>query len=204
MGTSVFTVPFSSAVIHVPESVDRDAPTALLVFLHGASRAVDVFVDAHRTAADAAGVIVLFPFSASSTWDAIRGTFSTDVVILDAALDWTFHRWTIDPGRIVMSGFSDGATYSLGIGRANGDLFSRVVAYSPGRLLDVPAIGRPPILITHGTADTVLPVSASRGIVRELGWDGYEVDYREFEGGHVVRQSVIDEVLSSLGPSTPV
>ena len=183
----------------LPESVDREAPSALLIFLHGAGRTVDAFVEAHRAGADAAGVIVLAPYSAGSTWDAIRGTFSTDVTILDAALDWTFRRWTIDPERIVMSGFSDGATYSLGIGRANGDLFSRVVAYSPGRLLDVTAVDRPPILITHGTADNVLPISASRGIVRELRSDGYEVDFREFDGGHVVRQSDVDEVLATLG-----
>jgi predicted esterase len=200
-GTSAFAVPPSTAVIHVPESVARDTPAALLVFLHGASRTVDVFMDAHRPGADAAGVIVLAPYSASSTWDAIRGTFSTDVSILEAALDWTFRRWTIDPDRIVMSGFSDGGTYSLGIGRANGDLVSRVVAYSPGRLLDVAAVGRPPVLITHGTADNVLPISASRGIVRELREDGYEVDFREFDGGHVVRQPDIDEVLATLGAS---
>jgi predicted esterase len=198
-GTSAFAVPPSTAVIHVPESADREAPTALLIFLHGAGRTVDAFVEAHRAGADAAGVIVLAPYSAGSTWDAIRGTFSTDVTILDAALDWTFRRWTIDPERIAMSGFSDGATYSLGIGRANGDLFSRVVAYSPGRLLDVTAVDRPPILITHGTADNVLPISASRGIVRELRSDGYEVDFREFDGGHVVRQSDVDEVLATLG-----
>jgi predicted esterase len=203
-GTSSFGVPSSSAVIHVPAAVDRAVAAPLLVFLHGAGRTVDAFVEAHRAGADAAGVIVLAPYSAGDTWDAIRGTFSTDVGILDAVLEWTFRRWTIDAERIVMSGFSDGATYSLGIGRANGDLFARVVAYSPGRLLDVENVGRPAILVTHGTADNVLPISASRGIVRELRSDGYEVEFREFEGGHVVRQSDVDDVIAALNsPASP-
>jgi predicted esterase len=98
-----------------------------------------------------------------------------------------------------MSGFSDGGTYSLGIGRANGDLFTRVVAYSPGFLLGVEAVGKPPILITHGTSDTVLPIDAtSRLMVPQLRSLGYAVDYREFDGGHAVPMSVLNELLRSL------
>ena len=38
----------------------------------------------------------------------------------------------IDPSRIAMAGFSDGASYSLSVGLANGDLFSAVFGFSPG------------------------------------------------------------------------
>jgi len=198
-GKHQFDVPASSAVIYVPQAVQRTSPTGLLVFLHGALRTVDFFVDGHRAGADSSRVIVLAPYASNGTWDAISGAFSRDVEVLNATLQWTFNRWSIDPARIVMSGFSDGGTYSLGIGRANGDLFTRVVAYSPGFLLGVDPVGKPPILISHGTSDTVLPIDAtSRLMVPQLRSLGYAVDYREFDGGHAVPMSVLNEVLRSL------
>ena len=200
-GKSSFEVSGSSSVVYVPERVVRDRPTPLLVFLHGALRTVDTFVEGHRAPADAAGVIVLAPFAAGSgTWDAIRGSFGPDPKVINESLRWVFDRWTIDPARIVLSGFSDGGTYTLAIGRANGDFFSRVVAYSPGFLIDVPAAGKPPFLVTHGTDDTVLPIDAtSRVIVPELRSRGYTVDYREFKGPHAVPGSVVNELVAQLG-----
>lgn len=201
-GKSSFPIAGSSAMLYVPPTVRRDVAAPLVVFLHGALRTVEFFVDGHQESADAAGVIVLGPFASAGTWDAITRGFGPDVGIIDAALRWVFDRWTIDPGRIVFSGFSDGGTYALAVGRANGDLFSRVVAYSPGFLIDVAAVGSPPILISHGLNDNVLPIdSTSRVIVPELRQLGYAVDYREFDGPHAVPRSVLDEVVRALGPA---
>lgn len=198
-GKSTFTIVDSSAVIYVPESVDRAKPTRLVLFLHGALRTVDAFVDGHKAAADEAGAIVLAPFACCGTWDGIQSYFGPDIAILDAALDWTFKRWTIDPAAVIMSGFSDGGTYSLAVGRANGDLFSKVVAYSPGFLIDIEPKGKPPILITHGTQDTVLPIDpTSRTIVPILRNAGYTVEFREFTGGHAVPQSAVNDVVKGL------
>ena len=195
-GKHTFEIGDDSAVIYVPESVDRAAPTRLILFLHGALRTVDVFVDGHKAAADEAGAIILAPFACCGTWDAIHSSFGPDVAIIDAALAWAFDRWTIDPAEVIMSGFSDGGTYSLAVGRANGDLFSRVVAYSPGFLIDVAPQGKPPILITHGTQDTVLPIDrTSRAIVPLLRTAGYTVEFREFTGGHAVPQSAVNDVV---------
>jgi predicted esterase len=47
--------------------------------------------------------------------------------------------------------------------------------------------GKPAVFISHGQADTVLPIQrCSRRIVPQLQADGYQVDYREFAGGHTV------------------
>jgi phospholipase/carboxylesterase len=199
-GRQSFGVPASSAVIHVPAGVDRARPTGLFVFLHGALRTVDFFMDGFQPLADRANVIVLAPYASSGTWDAVRrGAFGNDVGVINDALRWTFQRWTIDPAKLVLSGFSDGGTYSLAIGRANGNLFSRVVAFSPGFLIAVSAVGQPPILISHGTEDTVLPIQqTSRLIVPALRGQGYTVDYREFTGPHAVPLSVADEIIQSL------
>lgn len=202
-GTIIFQAGGSDAVVHVPESVDRSQPTGLLVFLHGALRTVEFFVEGHRPWADAAGVIFLAPYAGGGgTWDAIHGgIFSRDIGVIDQSLLWVFRRWRIDPNRVVLSGFSDGGTYSLAVGRANGDLFRKVVAYSPGFLLDVDPVGMPPILVSHGIEDQVLPVDGtSRIIVPQLMELGYTVDYREFHGPHAVPGDVAEEVVSALGP----
>jgi len=198
-GKSTFQVSGSTAVIYVPRTVQRTTASGLYVFLHGALRTVDFFVDGHTPAADRHGVIVLAPFSTSGTWDAIQGRFSNDVRVIDSALRWTFERWTIDPMRIAMTGFSDGGTYSLAMGRANGDLFTRIVACSPGFLIGVERAGNPPILVTHGTQDAVLPIEqTSRLLVPQLRSLGYTVDYREFVGPHAVPISIAEEVVQSL------
>ncbi|MGZ4788523.1 MAG: hypothetical protein ACXVZX_08375 [Terriglobales bacterium] len=38
----------------------------------------------------------------------------------------------MDPARIAIGGFSDGASYALTIGITNGRLFTHIVAFSPG------------------------------------------------------------------------
>ncbi len=57
-----------------------------------------------------------------------------------------------------MEGFSDGASYALSIGLTNGDLFTHVVAFSPGFASPVTYTGKPPVFVSHGTHDEVLPI----------------------------------------------
>ena len=78
------------------------------------------------------GMILLSPQSQSSSWDVIRGGYGPDVQIMDKTLKSVFERYTIDPKKCSIGGFSDGASYALSIGTTNGDLFSHIVAFSPG------------------------------------------------------------------------
>ncbi len=198
-GIQYFSNEDVDAMYYVPSTVDRTKPVPMVVFLHGALRTVEFFINAFAPGAEEAGVIVLAPFSNNGTWDAIRHNFGPDPFRINAAMQWIFDRWSIDPRRIVMSGFSDGATYSLAIGRANGDFFSRVVAYSPGFIIEVSEFGDPPILITHGRGDQVLTFEVtSELIVPDLIQRGYQVDFRPFDGPHAVLLSAANEVMSDL------
>jgi predicted esterase len=102
-----------------------------------------------------------------------------------------------------VAGFSDGATYALALGRANGELFSDILAFSPGFLVPVHPAGRPRIYVSHGRSDPILPIDAcSRVLVPLLRRDGYEVAYREFEGSHEVPPAVAqDAVVRFVGRS---
>jgi phospholipase/carboxylesterase len=102
----------------------------------------------------------------------------------------------VDPGRLAVGGFSDGASYALSLGVDNGDLFSHVLAFSPGFMAPTRRAGSPRFFVSHGTRDGVLPIErCSRRIVPQLERMGYEVTYREFEGGHTVLPEIALEAV---------
>jgi predicted esterase len=163
----------------------------LLVLLHGAGGSGEGVLRRLGSAADEAGLAVLAPDSRDASWDAIRGRFGRDVVFLNQALGRAFDTVAVDPGRIAVGGFSDGASYALSLGLINGELFTRVVAFSPGFVIERGRLGSPRFFISHGTADNILPIdSCSRRIVAGLQKRGYDVTFREFAGGHEIPAAI--------------
>jgi phospholipase/carboxylesterase len=180
-------------VIQIP-TAHTNGPVPLLVFLHGASQNGAGMLRRIGPAADERGIAILAPDSRGPTWDAIRDDFGEDVAFLNRALDFVFARLAVDPARVAIGGFSDGASYALSLGLANGDLFPRIVACSPGFIMQAPARGRPRLFVSHGTADQILPIDqCSRVIVPRLRTIGYDVTYREFDGRHEMPPAVLSE-----------
>ena len=182
-------------VLYVPVAA-RTGPVPLVVLLHGAGGSAQGIRRRLFGASDSLGFALLIPDSRGPTWDAIRGDYGPDVRFLDSALTLVFSRVSIDPTRVVVSGFSDGASYALALGRLNGDLFTRVIAFSPGFIPHGAATGKPEIFITHGNADPILPFAAtSRRIVPVLTRAGYSVTLRQFAGGHTIPPELVREAL---------
>jgi predicted esterase len=184
-------------LVYVPPAYKPDSPAPLAVMLHGANGEAEYGLAPLRDLADAAGLILLAPESRGRTWDVILGDFGPDVAFLDRALDWAFDRYAVDAGRVAVGGFSDGASYGLSIGVTNGDLFTHVIAFSPGFIAPAGQAGSPRLFISHGTRDQVLPIDAcSRRIVPQVQRAGYDVRYEEFDGPHVVPDSIAREALA--------
>ena len=184
--------------LYVPGTYRPDRPGPLVLLLHGAGEDARDGLALLRGQADAAGLILLAPASRDYTWDliALRGRYGPDVSAIDGALEQTFSRYAVDPSRVAVGGYSDGASYALSLGLANGDLFTRIMAFSPGFLAPAGRSGTPKIFVSHGTRDGWLPIdSCSRRIVPRLESAGYEVRYREFEGGHVVPSRIGQEAV---------
>ncbi|QNI07240.1 phospholipase [Mycobacterium kubicae] len=176
-----------NTLLYVPSGYRGDAATPLAVLMHGAGGNARGGIDPFLAVADAAGVLLLAPQSAASTWDVIVGSFGPDVRLLDDALAHVFARHSVDANHLAIGGFSDGASYALSLGLTNGNLFSHVIAFSPGFAAPGATCGRPNIYITHGTNDQVLPIDmTSRRLRPRLERAGYDVVYHEFCGGHVV------------------
>jgi len=183
-GTS--TVPLDngrSGLLTVPEG----EISGLVVTLHGAGGQPAAAIRLFEQVADRLGLVLLAPTSAGTTWAMLLSGADRDTPALDTALDGLFQAHPFDPARVAVAGFSDGASYALSLGLANGHLFPNVVAFSPGFEAADRYRGRPAFFVTHGTRDDVLPISrTSRRVVPALRHNGYDVRYQEFDGGHVV------------------
>jgi phospholipase/carboxylesterase len=191
------------ALLYVPPGLPGDRPVPLVVSLHGAGGAAAGGLAILSAVADEHKVVLLAPSSRASTWDAVRGTYAADAAAIDSALEQVFGSVPVDPARIGIAGFSDGASYALGLGLANGSLFSKVIAFSPGFIPPAPRAGKPRIFLSHGEADEVLPIGVtSQRIVPALLRDGYGVAYRQFSGGHRVPADIAEEAVEwFLGPA---
>lgn len=183
--------------LYVPEGYTPDTPMPLFVGLHGAGGEGRDWTSYPQRAEDV-GMIVLAPDSRGRTWDLLRGSFGPDVEFLDSALRHTFERCRVDPGRIALGGFSDGASYALSLGVANGDLFTHLVAYSPGFWVPGnPITGSPRVFASHGRFDGILPYDDTADtLVPWLRDEGYDVTFHPFDGGHEVPAEVSDAALA--------
>lgn len=182
--------------LYVPATYRAGVSAPLSVKLHGAGGDGRAGLRPFLPLADAAGMLLLGVDARGPTWDVIRGGFGSDIAFLDEALAKVFGRYTVDPARISIEGFSDGASYALSAGLTNGDLFSRIVAFSPGFMSPAELRGRPGIFVSHGVRDNVLPIDrCSRRIVPELERARYAVRYREFDGPHTVPPEIAREAV---------
>jgi phospholipase/carboxylesterase len=192
-GTSALRLPGVEVLAAVPDGA-ADGPRPLLVFLHGAGGSAGHALATVAEPATARGVVVLAPTSVATTWDLIAGGLGRDVAVLDAALAEVFGRCAVD--RVAIGGFSDGGSYALSLGVANGDLAGALLGFSPGFLAAPAQHGSPRVWICHGTDDRVLPVArCGRRVAADLAAGGYDVTYDEFAGGHVLTPHLVAAAL---------
>jgi phospholipase/carboxylesterase len=192
--------------LYVPSTYDPQRQWPVTVLLHGAGGSGEGMALTFKDFAEAAGVIVLAPNSSAYTWDRLLGEdaeYGPDIVHINQVLEWGFARIAADPALVSMSGFSDGATYTILIGLKNGDLFSRVAAFTPCAAVPGNRQGMPLIFISHGLDDLVLPIdNCSRVTVPLLQQRGYNVEFVEYPSaqgnGHFVTTEVLTRGMNWL------
>lgn len=185
------------ALGYAPKPAADGSAYRLVLLLHGAGGAARQGLDLLLPVADAHHLLLVAPDSSAASWDLIAGGFGADVGRIDGLLATVFDTYPVSD--VTLGGFSDGASYALSLGLANGDLVDAVLAFSPGFAAPPVTHGRPRIFISHGVDDRVLPIDVcSRRLVPHLHDRGYDVTYQEFPGGHEIPAPVRDAATTWL------
>lgn len=182
------------ALLAVFRKDQTDVPLPLVLLFHGAGGNAEGGLAPLLPLAERVNLLILAPSSRQQTWDMLAQGYGEDVRFIDEALASVFQHYPVDTSHLALGGFSDGASYALSLGLTNGDLFTHILAFSPGCMMPAARRGMPRIYLSHGTQDRVLPIDyCSRRIVRQLQREHYNVHYHEFDGPHTVPVEIVHE-----------
>jgi phospholipase/carboxylesterase len=169
--------------VFVPPWYDASKPAPLIMALHGGSGHGRLFLWNWVAEARSRGLIVIAPTAVGSTWSLMEP--DVDAGNLGVILDRVRARWSIDPAHLLLTGMSDGGTFTLLSGLADDSPFTHLAPVaasfhpfllamtSPQRLTGLP------VHLTHGALDWMFPVSMARTAHRTLAAAGAAVVYRE-------------------------
>jgi phospholipase/carboxylesterase len=169
--------------VFVPPWYDPSTPAPLIMALHGGSGHGRLFLWNWVAEARSRGLIVIAPTAVGSTWSLMEP--DVDAGNLGTILDRVQARWSIDPKHLLLTGMSDGGTFTLLSGLADDSPFTHLAPVaasfhpfllamtSPQRLTGLP------VHLTHGALDWMFPVSMARTAHRTLAAAGAAVVYRE-------------------------
>lgn len=177
-------------LVHIPGPPPATG-LPLVIMFHGAGASADQSMALLGLPAAEAGVALLATDAVSPSWDLLHGGYGPDVSRLDNAIATILRTGSIDPLRVAIAGFSDGASYALSLGLDNGDRIICVLAFTPGFAAPVRRHDAPRIFVSHGIHDEVLPIGrTSRRLVPALRDLRLDVRYEEFDGGHTVPEEI--------------
>ena len=169
----------------VPETHVADRPAPLVMALHGGSGNGRAFLWSWLRAARTRGAILVAPTAIGATW-ALTGE-DVDTPNLGRILEFVRSRWAVDPTRMLLTGMSDGGTFTYVSGLEPTSPFTHLApmsaAFHPllASFADRERLAGLPIQIVHGARDWMFPVSMAREANTALGAAGASVTYREVE-----------------------
>jgi phospholipase/carboxylesterase len=145
-------------------------------------------------------------------WFPISGGGPTDLAALEASvdrlaafLDVLLAQHAVDPRKRVLMGFSQGGVMAYALALRDPARYAALVAMSSWLPEEVAAgidasSSRVslPILITHGSADPMIPVARAQESNERLRGLGYAPVYREYEMQHELRPEALRDVVGFL------
>lgn len=169
--------------LYVPERYDGAQAWPLVVALHGAFGHGRDFVWTWLREARSRPALLLAPTSQDTTWSLHQP--ERDTRALFSMLEFVRERWRVDAARVLVTGLSDGGTFSLLAGLAEGSPFTHIAPVSGvlhpatfrgGHLAR--ARGRK-IRLVHGALDWLFPVALAHAARDALAEAGADLVYRE-------------------------
>ena len=169
--------------LYVPESYDAESKHPLIFALHGGSGNGREFLWSWLRTARTNGAILISPSSRGATW-ALQGP-DIDTPNLVSMLNYVRGRWNVDDTRILMTGMSDGGTFTYISGMQADQPFTHLApvaaSFHPMLLEFFPAerIRGLPVRITHGALDWMFTAKSARDTADALALMGANAIYRE-------------------------
>lgn len=197
-----------SVSLYVPEDYDDRREWPLVVALHGGSGSGRAFLWSWLRDARSHGAIVAAPTAVGPTW-ALMGP-DRDTPNLTRLVAAIGERWRIDPQRILLTGMSDGGTFSYVSGLEPASPFTHLApiaaAFHPmlAQMADGERLQGLPIHIAHGALDWMFPAQMAREARDALRAAGADVVYRELEDlSHTYPRELNPEILGWVNGERP-
>ena len=189
--------------LYVPEHYSPDRAWPLVMAMHGGSGTGHHFLWTWLRDARSHGAILAAPTSIGTTW-ALMGE-DVDTPNLLRVLDVIRANWNVDPARQLLTGMSDGGTFSYVSGLESASPFTHLAPVSAtfhpllAEMCDPARVGGLPIYIAHGALDWMFPAGLGRAAARALTAAGANVTYRELEDlSHTYPREMNAEILAWL------
>lgn len=171
--------------LYVPEYLDPARRAPLVVALHGGSGHGRSFLWTWLREARSRGVIVIAPTALGDTWS-LMGP-DVDTANLLAMVSHVKSHWAIDEEHLLLTGMSDGGTFSYVSGLRDDSPFTHLAPISASfhpLLLEGAGARRLrglPLYLVHGARDWMFPVGVARMARDALQAAGVHVTYREID-----------------------
>jgi phospholipase/carboxylesterase len=168
--------------LYVPESWDGAAAMPLVVALHGGSGHGRDFVWSWLREARARQALLLSPTSTQRTWSLMGD--DVDSAPLRQMVEGVAERYPVDRTRVLLTGMSDGGTYTMICGLQDDTTFTHLAPACGVLHLGLLGGGLErardkPIYLIHGALDWMFPVYTARMAQEALIAVGARLVYRE-------------------------
>lgn len=169
--------------VYVPEYLDPATPALLVMALHGGSGHGRSFLWTWIKEARSRGLILVAPTATGDTWSISDP--DADRKHLDAILAQVRSERRVDPSRMLLTGISDGGTFTLLSGLMAASPFTHLAPVAAGFHPILMYVSDPertdglPVYLVHGMFDSMFPVDVAREADQMLTEAGADVIYRE-------------------------
>jgi phospholipase/carboxylesterase len=187
--------------LYVPETYGQDRAWPLVVALHGGYGHGRDFLWTWLREARSRGFVLLAPTSLGQTWSISH--IEVDAEQLIRHVEEVCTRFTIDRGRILMTGMSDGGTFGLSFGLQQN---SPAKAIAPVSCVlaqgEMAHAGDRRIYWVHGAQDWMFPVSRAVNACKDLSLAGADVRLKVVPDlSHAYPREENDAILRWFDPS---
>ncbi|MDH5738435.1 MAG: phospholipase, partial [Gammaproteobacteria bacterium] len=195
--------------LYIPENNTLTDKRPLVVVLHGGTGHGADFLWSWVREARSRNFYLLAPTSRRDTWSLMGEEH--DLGGLLQMLDYVREGWSVDEEHILLTGMSDGGTYSLLAGLREDTPFTHLAPFSGVLHPEIAMSGNmayareKPIYLVHGTHDWMFPVETARMAAEELRQAGATIEYREVQNlSHTYARSLNPDLLCWFNPSLDI